>query len=83
MTRDPLFWAGIVLGTVLGIIGVITRDLSGGSAVWAVLCGVFGFTWLVAGGLGVVIRGYFRRRRDRKADIGLLLKDGVQLKEVE
>lgn len=82
MTRDPLFWAGIGLGAVLGIIGVIIRDVDGGFAVWSVLCTVFSTTWLGTGGIGVLIRGYFRRRRDRTADLRLLLTD-VPIKETE
>ncbi|MEV8374011.1 hypothetical protein AB0P21_14820 [Kribbella sp. NPDC056861] len=83
MVRDPLFWVGIVTGAIFGVIGVFTRDLSGGVAVWSVLCTTGATTWLLAGGVGVLIRGYFRRRRDKKADIDLLMKEGVQLKEVE
>jgi hypothetical protein len=83
MVRDPLFWVGIVAGAILGVIGVITRDLSGGEALWSVLCTIGATTWLLAGGVGVVIRGYFRRRRDKKADLELLLKAGTHLKAVE
>jgi hypothetical protein len=39
--------------------------------------------WVGTGGIGVLIRGFFRRRRDRKADIDLLTKEGAQLKEIE
>lgn len=83
MTRDPLFWAGIVLGAIIGVAGVITQDLSGGYAVWSVICGTASVTWIGTGGIGVVIRGFFRRRRDRKADLDLLLKDGARIKTVE
>ncbi|WP_328330336.1 hypothetical protein OHA70_08465 [Kribbella sp. NBC_00382] len=82
MTRDPLFWGGLVLGAVGGVIGVIVRDLSFGDAAWAVFCGTITFTWLGAGGIGVLIRGYFRRRRDRSADLKLILSD-VPVKEAE
>jgi hypothetical protein len=82
MTRDPLFWVGLVVGAISSLIGVIVRDLSFGFGVWSVLCGTFTFTWLWAGGIGVLIRGYFRRRRDRNADLRLILSD-VPVKEVE
>jgi hypothetical protein len=69
MTRDPLFWVGLVVGAISSLIGVIVRDQSFGDSVWAVLCGTLSFTWLGTGGIGVVIRGYFRRRRERNAQI--------------
>jgi hypothetical protein len=69
MTRDPLFWAGLLVGAVGSVIGVIVRDLSFGDAAWSVVCGTFTFTWLIAGGIGVLIRGGFRRRRERNAQI--------------
>ncbi|MFI5711195.1 hypothetical protein [Kribbella sp. NPDC051620] len=82
MTRDPLFWVGLVVGAIGSVIGVVVRDQSFGSAVWAVFCGTISFTWLGAGGIGVLIRGYFRRRRDRAADLELILSD-VPVREVE
>jgi hypothetical protein len=69
MTRDPLFWVGLVVGAISSLIGVIVRDQSFGYSVWAVLSGTLSFTWLGTGGIGVLIRGYFRRRRERIAQI--------------
>ena len=40
-------------------------------------------TWGLAGVLGATIRELYRRQRDRRADIALLLKDGAELKEIE
>lgn len=82
MTRDPLFWVGLVVGAIGSVVGVVVRDESFGYSVWAVLCGTVSFTWLGAGGIGVLIRGYFRRRRDRSADLKLILSD-IPVKEAE
>lgn len=81
--RDPLFWIGVVVGFANGMILVFVRDLSGVSAVWSVITSTAGVTWLGAGVIGVLIRGAFRRRRDRNADIDLLLKDNGHLRETE
>ncbi|WP_020385433.1 hypothetical protein [Kribbella catacumbae] len=83
ITRDPLFWIGLVAGVVAGVVGVFVNDLSGGYAVWSVIATTFSTTWLGTGLFGVLIRGVYRRRRDRKADLDLLMKDGAQLKESE
>lgn len=83
ITRDPLFWIGLVAGAVAGVVGVFVKDLSGGDAVWAVITSTISVTWLGTGLFGVLIRGAYRRRRDRKADLDLLMKDGAQLKETE
>jgi hypothetical protein len=56
-----------------------------GSASWwgSSISSTVTFTWVGTGGIGVLIRGLFRRRWDRKADIDLLTKEGAQLKEIE
>lgn len=81
--RDPLFWIGVIVGFANGIVVVFVTDLSGGNAAWSIITSTAAVTWLGTGVIGVLIRGAYRRRRDRNADIELLLKDDVQLRETE
>jgi LytS/YehU family sensor histidine kinase len=83
VNSDPLFWGGIVVGIVAGVVNVVVRDLHGGDAVWSMVTSVAASTWGLAGVLGTTIRELYRRQRDRRGDIALLLKDGAELKEIE
>jgi hypothetical protein len=80
---DPLFWAGIVVGLAGGVLSVLSKDLHGFDAVGMVVLSVVGTTWFWAGLIATTIRGLYRRWRDRRADIKLLLKEGAVLKETE
>lgn len=75
MTRDPLFWAGIVVGAVWAVISVVTADLTGLDAVLTVVASIVATTWVGAGVLGALIRGLYRRWRDRRSDLKLVLKE--------
>jgi hypothetical protein len=83
MTRDPLFWAGIVVGAVWGVVTILRQDLTGFDAVLTALASVVGSTWVLAGILATLVRELYRHWRDRRADIELLLKEDAVLKETE
>jgi hypothetical protein len=83
MTRDPLFWAGIVIGTVWAVISVAAGNLTGLDAVWTVVASIVATTWVGAGVIAALIREFYRRWRDRRADLGLLMKEDAVLKETE
>lgn len=83
LTKDPLFWAGLVVGLAGGLWGVLAKDLSGGDAVWLMVTSLFGGVWFWAGLIASNIRELYRRHRDRRSDIALLLKEDAVLKETE
>ncbi|WP_344209467.1 hypothetical protein [Kribbella sancticallisti] len=83
MTRDPLFWAGIAIGVALGVTGVVVQDHSGWDAVWRVILSTISVVWVGTGLIGTSVREFYRHRRDRRADIELLLKEDAVLKETE
>lgn len=83
MTKDPLFWAGIVVGAVWAVVTVLANDLTGLDALVTVVASIVATTWVVAGVVAATIRELYRHRRDRKADIELLLKEDAVLKETE
>lgn len=58
-----MWWFGIVVGLVLGVVHGVREDLGAEEFVFQVFVGTLFFTWWVAGLLLSTVRHYLRRRR--------------------
>jgi hypothetical protein len=68
LRSDPLWWFGLVGGTIGGVWAILAKDLTGADAVLAFIANVVGFTFWIAYLVGGSIRAVVRRRRRRPGD---------------